>query len=268
MRFSVQEPLVPGESLSEKLENLERLGYDGIELSGTRLGERVDEVKAALARSSLPASTICGGFRPRLLSPDRDERERSEAEIASMLEVSAEVGVDVGVIMVPMFGAAEVPDLSPWKGVAAIEEELAVGALARLGEVAGRLGQTLLLEPLNRYETHFLNDVNHALELCEQAGSPHVRVLADLFHENIEEASIPDSLRRLGPRLGHVHLADSNRWMPGRGHTDFAPAFAAIAEIGYAGWGALECRVSGDAMADLGAGLAVLRAASVGEVVA
>lgn len=268
MRFSVQESLVPGESLGEKLDNLERLGYDGIELSGAGLGERVEEVRAAVGGSSLPASTICGGFRPRLLSPDRGERQRSEAEIAAMLEVGAEIGVEVGVIMVPMFGGPEVPDLSPWKGVAQIEEELAVGALGRLGEVAGRVGQTLLLEPLNRYETHFLNDVDYALRLCELAGSAHVRVLADLFHENIEEASVPDALRRLGPRLGHVHLADSNRNMPGRGHTDFAAAFAAAEEIGYEGWGALECRVSDDPMADLASGLAVLRAASAGKVAA
>jgi len=109
----------------------------------------------------------------------------------------------------------------------------------------------VLLEPLNRYEDHMLNRLEEGVELCKLAGRPSVRVMGDLFHMSIEEDDLGGAIRDTGGYLAHVHLADSNRAHPGAGHTDFAPAFEALREIGFDGYLAMECAVRGDARAVL-----------------
>jgi sugar phosphate isomerase/epimerase len=104
----------------------------------------------------------------------------------------------------------------------------------------------VLLEPLNRYEDYVLNRVAEAVELADAVGLDAVRVMGDLYHMNIEEDDPVDALRSAGPRLGHVHLSDSNRGQPFAGHVDWAAVLAALADSGYAGDLALECRLRGD----------------------
>lgn len=98
------------------------------------------------------------------------------------------------------------------------------------------MGQRLLLEPLNRYETDLLNKVGDVCLLADQTQESAVSVLADLFHMNIEETDIPQALLACGTRLGHVHLADSNRQAAGRGHTPMEPIFRTLKAMGYQGY--------------------------------
>lgn len=109
-------------------------------------------------------------------------------------------------------------------------------ALFKLDQHAADLGTTLLYEPLNRYETNLVNTLGDAAQLITGAALPNVRILADLYHMNIEETNLADALRVAGPLVGHVHFADSNRRAAGLGHTDWAPIIAALVEIGYAGY--------------------------------
>ena len=74
------------------------------------------------------------------------------------------------------------------------------------------------------------------MQLLTGAALQHVKILADLYHMNIEETNLADALRVAGPLVGHVHFADSNRRAAGLGHTDFAPIVAALVEIGYDGY--------------------------------
>ena len=119
----------------------------------------------------------------------------------------------------------------------------------------------LAIEPVNRYETGFINTAALAVELVDLVGSPGIGLVANTFHMNIEEPSIEQSIRQAGPHIFHFHVADSNRWYPGAGHLDFARLLATLAESGYRGW------VSGEFMAmpdpDTAAALAIehLRAA-------
>jgi len=69
-----------------------------------------------------------------------------------------------------------------------------------------------------------------------RVGSPNIKVLLDVFHMNIEELSIAAAIRTTGDKLGHLHIADSNRLAPGMGHVDFAEIAAALSDIGYQGW--------------------------------
>jgi sugar phosphate isomerase/epimerase len=119
--------------------------------------------------------------------------------------------------------------------------------LEELGEHADSVGTLVLLEPLNRYEDHMLNRLDQGIELAAASGRTSLKVMGDLFHMNIEEDGLGESIRRASNYLAHVHLADSNRAHPGAGHTDFAPAFGALREIGFDGYMAMECAVRGDA---------------------
>ena len=94
----------------------------------------------------------------------------------------------------------------------------------------------LLLEPLNRYESNLLNTLAQAGHLLDSLRTRNVRLLADWFHMNIEESSLPDAIRGAKGLIGHVHFADSNRLAVGCGHTDAAAAVAALREIGYQGY--------------------------------
>ncbi|MCL6625751.1 sugar phosphate isomerase/epimerase family protein [Alicyclobacillus shizuokensis] len=242
MKFAVQENLVPGSTFQEKVDNLQSLGYDGVELRGDGLAGRVGEIRRALEDSGVSATCVCGGYKFGLLFPDKGERAQARDQIRTLLSLAAEVRAQ-GLILVPIFGPPRLPDLSPWRTSEQLEEELLVEQLGELAEYAGTQGTQLILEPLNRYETHFVRRIEQAVQLCQRVASPHMTVLADVFHMNIEEASIPDALRGAKSWLGYVHLADSNRLLPGMGHIDFAAVFAALSEIAYGGWMSLECGV-------------------------
>ncbi len=93
----------------------------------------------------------------------------------------------------------------------------------------------LVIEPINRYETDLINTVDEGLEFIEDLHLPQVGLLLDTFHMNIEEPSIPKSIERVGERLYHFHIADSNRWYPGAGHIDFGAIFQSLERIHYQG---------------------------------
>lgn len=110
------------------------------------------------------------------------------------------------------------------------------GCLMRSGAVAEEHGVTLAIEPINRYETDLINTVAEALRMASDVDSESVKIMADTFHMNIEEASIADSLRQAGGKLAHFHVADSNRLAPGKGHLDFASIISELRGIDYAGY--------------------------------
>lgn len=243
MRIAAQEGLVPGTTFAEKLRHLEAYGFDGVELNGRDLRARLPEVKAALADSPIKASTICGGLPNKFTAPDRQARQESVAAARELLHCAAEVGAR-GIVFVPRFNRDEgVPDLSPLYTVNELERALLVAVARPLAQEAADLGVCLILEPLNRYEARFPKDLAEGASICAEVDSPGLRLMGDFFHMSIEEADIAASLRAAAPYLVHIHLADSNRQTPGRGHTQFLEPFRTLREIGYQGFGALECRV-------------------------
>jgi sugar phosphate isomerase/epimerase len=125
-----------------------------------------------------------------------------------------------------------------WEGAVSREQALdwLAEELKALSERAAAHQQVLLYEPLNRYETNLLNRNADAVAFVTQRGLKNVKLLCDLYHMNIEEQNLAESLRQTGGFVGHVHFADSNRRAIGFGHTDIAPIAAALKDIGYAGY--------------------------------
>lgn len=98
----------------------------------------------------------------------------------------------------------------------------------------------LMIEPINRYETRLLNSLRETRQFVKRLGRKKVRLMADTFHMNIEDADMEKALRESASLLEHVHLADSNRWAPGQGHLDFKAVFSTLDRIGYKGWLSME----------------------------
>ncbi len=111
-----------------------------------------------------------------------------------------------------------------------------VEALRECCRAAQPFGVRLALEPINRYETSLINNIDQGIELVERIEMENFGLLLDTFHMNIEESQIEDSIHQCGERIFHFHVADSNRWYPGAGHLDFKSILAALAATGFRGW--------------------------------
>lgn len=245
MKLAIQEQLVPGKNLQEKLANLEKYRVfrksevEGIELWGDDIIKREKQIVRLISKTSVKVSAINRGVKGSLLSCEKGERNRAITEVKNLLRVSASIGA-TGVIVVPIFGPPQIPDLSPVAASRELEEKLLVETLKEIGEVAEEVNSVFLLEPLNRYETHLINRLEQGVRICKEVDSPGIKVLADFFHMHIEERKIDQAIEEAGGFIGYVHIADSNRLLPGCGHFDFEKAFRALRRIGYNGYMTVE----------------------------
>lgn len=268
MKLAIQEDMLPGKTMLEKFQNAKKLGVDGIEFWGCGLTEKVPEIVEAVKQTGIIAASVNHGRQSRFLDPDRAERERALAELRQSMCDAVDIGAK-GVIFAPHFFGPLLPDLTPYKSPVELEVELLVWHLRTLEDYAYAMGVELYVEPLNRYETHFLNRLEQAAAIRHRIKDhPYIKIVADAFHMALEETHPAQAIRDHGKDIGHVHLADHNRRLPGQGMTDFAALAAALHEVGYQGWAAYECGEPGDNqrhakqyMADLPASLAHVRQA-------
>ncbi len=212
-----------------------RHGFDAVELflPGPEALSAAD-LRALLARHRLALAALGTGagwvkHRLRLTDPDPAVRARAVDFIAAVIDLAATASAPA--IVGSMQGRAGEQGSTRAQALDWLAEGLSV-----LGAHARARGQTLLYEPLNRYETNLISRAEEAAGFISERGLAGVSLLCDLFHMNIEEADIALSLRAVAPQLGHVHFADSNRRAIGLGHTALAPIAAALHDIGYAGY--------------------------------
>jgi sugar phosphate isomerase/epimerase len=173
--------------------------------------------------------TGAGWVKHQLSLTSADERVRRRALdfVAGIIDTAAD------------FGAFAIIGSMQGRWAPGLESEgrrLLADALETLGGHAARHGVPLIYEPLNRYETNFVNTIGAGVDLLTSLSGTNVRLLADLFHMNIEESDLPAAIRAGGRFIDHVHLADSNRRPAGNGHTDFATVADALRDIGYGGY--------------------------------
>jgi sugar phosphate isomerase/epimerase len=267
-KLACQEQLLPGDSLQEKWRFAAEAGFDGIELRGRgdfALERRLPELRRC-ARSGVPMPSVCVDMRHFFADFDPERREDAIRQMCSQLSVVADIGGSLA--MTPASYGMFSRSLPPYQPPRSPEDDRKVllDGLHRMGEHASREGVALCLEPLNRYEDYLVNTLAQAAELCaavkHDLGHDAVRVAADTYHMNIEEADPPGALLAVAGWLGHVQVSDSNRYEPGAGHIDWAATLAALDAAAYRGWLAFECQLSGPAEAVLPAAVSRLRQAS------
>jgi sugar phosphate isomerase/epimerase len=267
-RIAIQEDMLPGPSLADRFDQAADLGVEGIEFWSQTLPEQVDDIRRLNGRHGVMAASVNHGRRSRFLDPDPAERARALAELREAIALAGRIGAE-GVIFVPHFFGPLLPDLSPYMDAVGLERALLAAQLVELATDAERAGVRLIVEPVNRYETHLLVRLRDAASLVAPLDCPSLRIVADLFHMALDEPDIQAALREHAGLIGHVHLADSNRRLPGQGGTDFAAVLGTLADVGYAGWLAFECGEPGDNLPhaaaylrDLPTSLSLLRGAA------
>jgi len=205
-------PLLFAGDWERGLETAAELGYDAVEVSlRDPKAEVVEKLAKAVRSSGLSVSAVATGqsyYNDGLspTSPDPSVRARLLGRMKGHVDFAA-----------------------PW------------GALVIIGGVRGTFEgepqtQSLAIEPINRYETNFINTVEEALEFIAEVGAENLVVLTDTFHMNIQEVSIAKSFERAGEQLGYVHFADSNRRAAGQGHIGFYELASVLRKSGYDGY--------------------------------
>ena len=218
------------------IERLAKFGYDGVDLVGEPERYDVAEVCALLQENKIEASSICAVFNTERDFSSSNARIRRQAVdyVKSCVDFAAAIGAKAISVQASacMKTAAEAAPEQEW--------QWAVAGLREAGEYALQKNIRLTLEAWNRYETYFINRLDQALAMVRDIDLPNVGVMGDTYHMNIEEADMGEALRNVGDKLYYLHIADSNRAAPGRGHIDFQPIEQTLRDIHYDGWVSME----------------------------
>ena len=215
------------------LPEIKRQGFDGIEVPLFSPADFcASDIRRGVEQNALEC-TACSVI-PRGLSIGSDDhsvRQKARTHIEDCVKLAAHAGAKIlaGPLYTPV-------GYLPGRRRTADEWKWAVESYQSLGPVLERYGVTLAIEPLNRFETYFLNTAADAAALCDQIGHANVGILFDTFHANIEEKSIPNAIRSLGKgMLGHFHACENDRGIPGSGHQDWNGIRDALREVEYDG---------------------------------
>ena len=221
------------------------MGYQGVELAlGGAEDVDADALDAWLDETGLTVSCVSTGlvYAQRglyMTHPDPAKRAQTVALFAGLARLAQGHGGLINVGRARGFvGEGQ---------TRAEAEALFLGCMAEILPEARARGVHIIIEPINRYESNFLNSLDDAASLLDRLPYDNVGIMADLFHMNIEDDDLAASLRRNARYVRYVHIADSNRRAPGMGHTDFAAVLNALEDIGYDGWLSAEVLPGGDA---------------------
>ncbi len=198
--------------------------------------------------------TVCSVLTPgfSLISEDANVRRVTQSHLREVIKAVADAGARLlaGPLYCPVGylpGRRRTVDEWNW----AVEGYHSITSALEENQV------TLAIEPLNRFETFFLNTAADATALCEAVAHPNIGILFDTFHANIEEKDIASGYLTVGKHLRHVHTCENDRGTPGSGHIEWASVFQALRDVRYDGWLTIES--FGSALADLSAAASIWR---------
>ena len=256
LRLSFQEGIAPGESLNEKLDFMEKLGIVGFEPGGRNLAARVDEIKKALSGRNIKVSAICAGFDGFILAEDPAVKAQFDSTMRDIIAAAGEIG-STGVIMVPAFNGQK-----PCMPHTLETREYLCEQMHELGEYALKHNTTVILEPLNRRECHYLRLVSDAAAICRDSKNAGVKCMGDFWHMQ-EDPCDYAAFMSAKDYLQHVHVASrGRRIMPGEdGEVDnYVQGFRALKELNYPYYVSFECGTKGDRTQTVTKAVELLRA--------
>ncbi|MBI1177507.1 TIM barrel protein [bacterium] len=227
-------PFVFHNGIEDAASRAAALGFDAIEIfppSADALNPT--EILEITKRHGLAVAAVGtgGGWvirKQHLCLPDAATRQGAKDFIRRIIDVAAKLGAPA------IIGSMQ----GKWGDGVSSKQSLTwlAEALNELGAHAEQAGQILLYEPLNRYETNLFNTVADTVAFLKTLKTSNVKILADLFHMNIEEADVAAAIRSGGAHIGHIHFVDSNRRAVGLGHTAFEPIVQALRDIEFNGY--------------------------------
>lgn len=233
LKLCSQESKVPG-SFPEKLDKLEKWGAAGIELHGNPKN-RIKEIQDAMAGRKLGIAALCwGAHKGDLVSLDMEKRKKGIEDLKDALTTAGELK-STGVIFVPCFNKES--ELKPEE-----LDKILFDILPEIGEHAVKVGSPVLLEPLNKGETFYLNRVEQAAAICAKVNHPGVCLMGDFYHMSREESDQTQAFITGAQWLRHVHLATGKaRILPGQEDHSYVAGMRGLKKIGYQDYCSLEC---------------------------
>ena len=235
-------------------EQLKSYGYDGVELpvfemdagKFAAIGKTLDDI--GLQRTAV---TVCTG-EENPISPDASIRQAGLDRLKKAVDACQAAGATH--LCGPIHSA-----LGEFTGSGPTADEWNWGkeTLAKAADYAQQAGVMLVLEYLNRFECYFLNCAADCARFAREVNHPHLKMMYDTFHANIEEKCMATAIKECADQTVHVHISENDRSTPGEGSIDWDTTFSALKEVGYDGW--LMVEAFGLALPDLAAATKIWR---------
>jgi hydroxypyruvate isomerase len=239
-------------SFEEKLEIAARAGLQSVEL----IGEYASWTDADIARVKKTARSFRLGMDTLLASPDWSKRPVSMVEPAHREAFLQDVRNAIAFAK-----KLEIPQIILMSGNSTAghthDEQYAslLEGAKRAGELAAQANLTMIVEPLNSLVDHkgvFLNNCTEGLRLVRETGNPHVRLLFDLYHEQVQQGNVIRTLTEAAPNVAVFHVADNpGRNDPGTGEMNYPNIYKAVQKTGFSGFLTMEYLPLGDPVASL-----------------
>jgi len=214
--------------LESTLQRISRLGYTHLEIQGAPEQYNTAQVKELLEKYNIKCwgSVTLMLEERNLLAKDHGQRQRSVQYVLEVAQMVKALGGKV-ISLVPATVGKIVPEAHPEE-----EWEWAVEGVQQIYAFTEANGLKIGIEPINRFETYFINRGEQALALAEAVG-PNCGVCLDTFHMNLEEVDMFATMKKVGQRLVNFHVADNNRMAPGMGHLKWRQIMDTLTAIGY-----------------------------------
>ncbi len=216
------------------VKKVKELGFDILEISCAAVAKmEKKELTELKAEAEAYDIMLTAGYGPaaeeNLASPDAAIIKNAVSFYSSVLQKLEFLGIHTiggGIYSYwPVDYTKKIDKQGDW--------ERSVNNVRTVGKIAGDCGVEYCLEVLNRFEGYLLNTCAEAKKFVEQVDEPNVKIMLDTFHMNIEEDSMTDAILLAGDKLGHFHVGENNRRVPGRGNLPWYQIGSALRTIGY-----------------------------------
>lgn len=202
--------------------------------------EKIDPaaLSQAVEAAGMENCPVCGMFPPdRDLRGTEEQQQTSLEYLNRLIDLAAAIGSST--VAGPMYSSVGRCNLHT-ESERQEQKDRVARNLEKACVRAEQAGVTLMMEPLNRFETDFMNTLEQGRQMIEKVGSPALKLLVDTFHMNIEEDDSAQAIREAGDAVGHFHASGSHRGIPGRDQVNWTGVFKALKDIGYPGDMAIE----------------------------
>lgn len=225
---------VDTEQVEKLAPHVKQMGFDWFEIPLEAIGDVDYERAGKFLRDLDMGVSTCAAMGPDrdLIHADAAIRENGMTYIKQCIDATHALGATN--LVGPIYSAVG----RTWQQTPAERAhdlDLLVSNLRALAEYAADKNVVLCIEPLNRFETSFINVATQAIEVVDRVNHPNCQILLDSFHMNIEEKNLGDAIRQAGKRLKHFHACENDRGAPGSGHVPWESVAAALKEIQYDG---------------------------------
>ena len=213
---------------------VKRMGFDILEIPIEGTFDLDYNVGAQILKDNGLMGSMCAAMGPDrdLIHTDGKVRENGMIYIRHCIDAAHTLGITN--IVGPIYSSVG----RVWQQPAderAQDLDLLVKNLKELSDYAAGKGVVLCIEPLNRFETSFINLASQAIEVIDRVDSPSCKIMLDTFHMNIEEKSLGNAIRATGSRLAHFHACENDRGAPGSGNVTWPDVAQALRDIHYDG---------------------------------